>query len=204
MLPLRSAVWLAAAVAGFLVAACSSDKIAGSAAPSAVIARVPSEGANIYATDPCLYDASIWCHGSPIIWEYTYWATSGYGDPQFDCPEGCSTWPLGVATKNMIKDIINNHIKSDAACSWIVPFLTASLNYGRIRHYGQNYFDLTGDSHWTGNNNSPYSSDIHIHNESFGSTRILGFTLIHEGAHIHFNSENEDYVEQWANLCYKP
>jgi hypothetical protein len=181
-----------------LVVGCNSDRSTGI---SREAVSVETGMADLWANDHCTFDPSWACHGEPVLFWYFSNATLPYGDPSFDCPDGCTTYPLGVGTKSRVKDMIDHHISADPACAWAKTFLLTSYNYGRIRWY--DYDDGNwGDSHFS--SNSPVNSDIHIWTGTFADAEELGLTLIHEAAHINFTSGDESYVEAWANLCYVP
>jgi hypothetical protein len=183
---------------GALLLACNSDQMAG---PDGAAVPVEPEHAGFFASDPCLVYASYACHGQPIVWWYYSNATVPYGDPEFDCPVGCTTYPLGYGTREQVRDFLANHIQSDSACAWVKPWLQTSYNYGRIRWY-ESFNGKWGDSHFT--SSSATTTDIHVWHGAFVRMEDLGETLIHEAAHVHFLEGDETFAENWAVQCYKP
>ena len=171
-------VWLATSCA---LGACGKSD--ASAAPHAKVIAFDGGQADMYASDPCVFDARFSCHS--YIGEYlSYenWGTQPYGDPTFECPDGCSTYPLGYSTKYAVQTAINSHIKSTPECAWVAPFLQTALNEKRIRHYGLtdgNY----GDNHRIPGDTLPQNVDIHVYDQTFGDAHDLAMTLIHEAAH---------------------
>jgi hypothetical protein len=161
--------------------------------------------ADLMERDPCIYDATRFCHGNPVVWSYFSEGGVSYGDPAYECPDGCSTYNPGTSMRNLIRSIISNNIKSDPECSWAVTYLTAAVNYNKIRYYDTDW-GTWGDSHWTPGQTSPYSSwDIHIWSNTFSNTYDLGRNLIHEAAHIRWEIPQERDMEasEWATRCFK-
>jgi hypothetical protein len=184
-------------VAVGLVAACRPDSLSG---PTTALPVAPPL-ADFYAYDPCVYDVTFSCHGSPVLYEYFSDATMPYGDPSYDCPNGCTTYPVTTGTKAKVNNVLDYHIKPDTSCSWVKSFIRQSMVYNRTRWYSG--FDGNyGDAHWS--STSPISNDIHIWSGTFADSVELGKTLIHEAAHINFDNSNDLFAESWANQCYKP
>jgi hypothetical protein len=184
----------------FVAGACRSD----SPVAPAVASLADPTTSYIFGSDPCTTDASYACHGNPVLWGYFSDALVPYGDPTVDCPKGCSTYPLGPNSRSKVYAIITSHISSDPSCSWAKSFLLASYNYSRIRYYDIWYDDEWGDSHW--HNNAPSENDIHVYSVAFdgGHDWDLGMTLVHEAAHIHFQTTDEAAAENWALYCFNP
>lgn len=180
-----------------LVMGCNSDQVA---APSEVVSINPAMS-DLFANDYCVTDPSWACHGEPVLFWYFSDATIPYGDPSFDCPDGCTTYPLAAGTRSKVSNILDFHIKSDSTCSWAKNFLRTAFNYSRIRWYDVND-GAYGDSHWSSTN--PTTNDIHIYDSTFSDTHDLGMTLIHEAAHIHFDNVSDPFAEGWATQCYQP
>ena len=196
--------WKTVFMAIFVVACTEVAKPTAPPTADVEVGAVKPKNMWVETTDPCFWTVVYTCHEMGVF-SYSNDETMSLGDSGWDCPQGCTTYPLGTGTKRLIQQIMQSHIKGIAECNWVLPFLQVALSNNRIRHYGIDYGD-TGDAHWDDGDTDPAHADIHIKDETFLDTEKLGKTLIHEAAHVHFQiPAAEDYdAEAWADGCYKP
>ncbi len=161
---------------------------------------------DLWFTDPCVYDPSFSCHST--LDDYLYWTTEGggtWGDVIMDCPDGCTTYPLGTGTKSKVLTAINNRInRAIPQCENIYNYLIAAYGANQIRHY-PDFADpnAPGDTHVSGND--PYRNSIHVSNSVFGDPTLLAKLLIHEAGHgLSYPDLSQASAIAYVSLCLKP
>ncbi|MCC6929047.1 MAG: hypothetical protein IT359_08675 [Gemmatimonadaceae bacterium] len=112
--------------------------------------------------DACMTDITNACHGTPLIYGgQLYGASVSYSSWPYDCPSGCTTYPLTYPQRSQINRAI---ALSKPSCAWASTILTDISGRQKFKSYN---VDDTNAGDYHDDPFQPKFGEIHIYIEAF-------------------------------------